>query len=43
MLSHLTDPATAKTLTNGITIHYTNVEYEQLNSAVLEARKFKNN
>ncbi|GFH61962.1 hypothetical protein CTEN210_18438 [Chaetoceros tenuissimus] len=41
-LSHLPDPASAKTLINGINYQYTNLIYGDLDIAILEARKFKN-
>jgi hypothetical protein len=41
-MSHNPDPATTETLENGITIHYTAYEYDQVEFAVLETRKFKN-
>lgn len=41
-LGHLPDPVSQQTLRNGITIHYTNYRYGQVDFAILEARKFKN-
>lgn len=42
MMGHDPEPATDATLDNGITIHYTNYVYGNVDFAVLEARKFKN-
>lgn len=40
-MGHLPDPATADTLDSGVTIHYTNYEYGEVDFAIIEARKFK--
>lgn len=41
-LSHLPDPASSKTLLNGIKYRYTNYIYGEVDMAIMEARKFKN-